>query len=229
MIRDGRFWQAVAAIAVIVLAAVFGRQAANEIPLFTDWVKSLGVWGPIAFIGGYAIGALLLMPCFLLTLASGALWGVREGVVYVMAGASLGATLAFLCARYLVRRLVQVYVDRHPRLAAIDRAVESEGLRLVLLLRLSPVVPYILLNYVLGVSRLRFRDYAGGLIGMFPTALMYVYAGKVAGDLAALAAGDTHPRGGIYYAMLAFGLASTVLASVLVARAAAKSVRREMG
>jgi enamine deaminase RidA (YjgF/YER057c/UK114 family) len=93
--------------------------------------------------------------------------------------------VAFLCARYLVRGFVQVYVDRHPRMAAVDRAVESEGLRLVFLLRLSPVVPYILLNYVLGVSRLRFRDYVGGLAGMLPTIAMYVYAGKVAGDLAA--------------------------------------------
>ena len=113
-------------------------------------------------------------------------------------------------------------------MAAIDRAVESEGLRLVFLLRLSPVVPYILLNYVLGISRLRVRDYVGGLAGMLPTITMYVYAGKVAGDLAALFSGDARPKGPLYYAMITFGLATTIIASVLVARTAARTVQREM-
>jgi uncharacterized membrane protein YdjX (TVP38/TMEM64 family) len=228
MIRDGRFLKGVAAIVMLGLAALFGRQAVNELPAFSAWVKALGVWGPVAFIAGYSVAAVLLLPCFLLTLTAGALWGVRAGVLYVLIGASLGATIAFLCARYLVRGLVQVYVDRHPRLAAVDRAVESEGLRLVFLLRLSPVVPYILLNYVLGISRLRFRDYVGGLVGMLPTIVMYVYAGKVAGDLAALVSGGARPAGAVYYAMLTLGLVTTIIASVLVARTAARSVQRQV-
>jgi uncharacterized membrane protein YdjX (TVP38/TMEM64 family) len=228
MIRDGRLLKAVAAVVVIVAAALFGRQAVSMLPAFSAWVQSLGAWGPAAFVGGYALAAVLLMPCFLLTLTAGALWGVRAGVVYVMIGASLGAITAFLCARYLVRGLVQVYVDRHPRMAAVDRAVESEGLRLVFLLRLSPVVPYNLLNYVLGVSRLRVRDFVGGLAGMLPIIVMYVYAGKVAGDLAALFSGDAHPQGPVYYSMLILGLATTILASVLVDRTAARSVQKEM-
>lgn len=228
MIRDGRLLKAVAALVVVAAAALFGRQAVSALPVFSEWVKSLGAWGPAVFIGGYALAAVLLMPCFLLTLTAGALWGLGFGVLYVMLGASLGAIVAFICARYLVRGLVQVYVDRHPRMAAVDRAVESEGLRLVFLLRLSPVVPYVLLNYVLGVSRLRFRDFAGGLAGMLPIIAMYVYAGKVAGDLAALFSGDARPKGAAYWAMLTFGLITTIVASVLVARTAAKSVQREM-
>jgi len=228
MIRDGRVLKAVAALVVIAAAALFGRQAISALPAFSEWVKSLGVWGPVAFVAGYAIAAVLLMPCFLLTLTAGALWGLPVGVLYVMIGASLGAITAFLCARHLVRGLVQTYVDRHPRMAAVDRAVESEGLRLVFLLRLSPVVPYILLNYVMGISRLRIRDFIGGLVGMLPTITMYVYAGKVAGDLAALFSGDARPQGAAYYAMLSLGLVTTIVASVLVARTAARSVQREM-
>jgi uncharacterized membrane protein YdjX (TVP38/TMEM64 family) len=223
-IRTSTALRAVAALVVIAAAALFGRQAVSVLPAFSEWVKSLGAWGPAVFIGGYALAAVLLMPCFLLTLTAGALWGLRAGVLYVMLGASLGAIIAFLCARYLVRSLVQVYVDRHPRMAAVDRAVESEGLRLVFLLRLSPVVPYILLNYVLGVSRLRFRDYLGGLAGMLPIIAMYVYAGKVAGDLATLVSGNASPKGAAYYAMITFGLVTTIAASVLVARTAARSI-----
>jgi uncharacterized membrane protein YdjX (TVP38/TMEM64 family) len=218
-----------AAIAVLATIAFFGREASSQLPAFAAWVRSLGVWGPLAFVGGYTVAAVFLLPAFLLTLAAGALWGFGLGVVYAMAGASFGASCAFLAARHLVRRLVERYVDRHPTLAAIDRAVESEGARLVFLLRLSPAVPYVLLNYVLGISHLRFRDYLIGLIGMTPTAAMYVYVGKVAGDIAVLATGAATPRGPAYYTLLTVGLIATIAATVLVTRAAKRALQQSVG
>jgi uncharacterized membrane protein YdjX (TVP38/TMEM64 family) len=214
----------IAAAAFLLVLLVFGREAALRLPQFAEWVQSLGVWGPLAFVVGYGVAAVFLIPAVLLTLAGGALFGFRRGVVYVSLGATVGATLAFLAARYVVRRFVEAYVSRHPRLAAIDRAVESEGARLVFLLRLSPIVPFVLLNYVLGISRVRFRDYMVGTVGMLPAVAAYVYAGKVAGDLATLAAGVATPRGPTYYALLTVGLAATVLATVLITRAAARAV-----
>jgi uncharacterized membrane protein YdjX (TVP38/TMEM64 family) len=191
---------------------------------FAEWVRSLGPWGPIAFVAGYAAATVLVMPAFLLTLAAGALWGFWWGLLLAMTGAVCGATLAFLGARSSLRGVVERYVTRHPRLVAIDRAVEAEGARLVLLLRLSPAVPFVLLNYVLGVSRISVRDHFLGLIGMIPTAAMYVYAGKVAGDLAVLASGAAVPRGRTYYVLLTLGLAATVVATVLVTRAARRAL-----
>jgi uncharacterized membrane protein YdjX (TVP38/TMEM64 family) len=216
--------QAVVVIGALAAMLLFGREAAARLPQFAAWVQSLGVLGPLAFLGGYALCSLLLIPVFLLMLAAGALWGFKLGLVYAMLGAAVGSTVAFFAARYVVRRFVERYVNRHPRLVAIDRAVESEGARLVFLLRLSPVVPFILLNYVLGISRVRFTDYSAGLIGMVPVAAVYVYAGKVAGDLAALASGVATPRGSTYYAVLTAGLAATIAATVLVTRAARKAI-----
>jgi uncharacterized membrane protein YdjX (TVP38/TMEM64 family) len=226
--RRGAFLKVGAVVVIGGGLLAFGREAALQLPAFAAWVRSLGVWGPLVFIAGYGLAALLLLPCFLLTLAAGALWGVARGLVYVMLGVTLGSTLAFFAARYLVRGLVQVYVDRHPQMAAIDRAVEAEGLRLVFLLRLSPIVPFILLNYVLGVSRVRFRDYLGGLVGMVPTVAMYVYAGRIAGDLAAIGSGTAVPRGPAYYALLGLGLLATVTASLLIARAAQSAMRARL-
>jgi uncharacterized membrane protein YdjX (TVP38/TMEM64 family) len=191
---------------------------------FAAWVQSLGAWGPLAFIVGYTIVTVLVMPAFLLTLAAGALWGFWWGLLLAITGAVCGATCAFLGARSVLRAIVERYVARHPRLVAIDRAVESEGARLVLLLRLSPAVPFVLLNYVLGVSRISLRDHFIGLLGMIPTAAMYVYAGKVAGDLAVLASGAAVQRGPAYYALLTCGLIATVLATVLVTRAAKRAL-----
>jgi uncharacterized membrane protein YdjX (TVP38/TMEM64 family) len=125
----------------------------------------------------------------------------------------------------VLRGVVQRYVNRHPRLVAIDRAVEQEGARLVFLLRLSPAVPFVLLNYVLGVSRISLRDHFIGLFGMIPTAAMYVYAGKVAGDLTALATGAATPRGTTYYLLLSLGLVATIVATLLVTRAARRTLR----
>jgi uncharacterized membrane protein YdjX (TVP38/TMEM64 family) len=201
----------------------FGRGFAARLPEFAAWVKGLGVWGPAVFVAGYALSAVILAPAFLLTIAAGAIWGM-EGVLYVMLGATVGAVLAFYCSRYFVRQFVERYVQRHPRLAAIDRAVETEGFRLVLLLRLSPVVSYVLLNYVLGISRLRFRDYFLGTIGMLPAVVAYVYAGKVVGDVASLAAGQAAPRGALEYALLVGGLVATIAATVLVTRAARRAL-----
>jgi len=205
----------------------FGRGVAARLPEFAAWVNSLGFWGPAAFILGYAVAAVVLAPAFLLTVTAGAIWGMA-GVVYVMLGATLGAVLAFLTARYFVRRFVERYVSRHPRLAAIDRAVETEGLRLVFLLRLSPVVSYVLLNYVLGISRVRFRDYLAGSIGMLPTVIAYVYAGKVIGDVASVAGGAATPRGPLWYTAVIVGLAAAIAASVLVARAAGRAIAKNV-
>jgi uncharacterized membrane protein YdjX (TVP38/TMEM64 family) len=196
---------------------------AARLPEFAAWVKSLGFWGPATFIVGYGIAAVVLAPAFLLTVTAGAIWGMT-GVIYVMLGATLGAVLAFYSGRYFVRQFVERYVERHPQLAAIDRAVEIEGFRLVFLLRLSPIVSYVLLNYVLGISRVRFRDYLAGSIGMLPTATAYVYAGKVIGDVASIAGGAALPRGPLWYAAITVGLIATFVASLLIARAARRII-----
>jgi uncharacterized membrane protein YdjX (TVP38/TMEM64 family) len=192
---------------------------------FAQWVQSLGPWGPLAFIAGYTVVTVAVMPAFLLTLAAGAIWGFWLGLLLAMSGAVCGATCSFLGARSVLRGVVQRYVKRHPRLVAIDRAVEQEGARLVFLLRLSPAVPFVLLNYVLGVSRISLRDHFIGLFGMIPTAAMYVYAGKVAGDLTALATGAATPRGTTYYLLLSLGLVATIVATLLVTRAARRTLR----
>ena len=110
-------------------------------------------------------------------------------------GASLGSIGAFLVSRYLARGAVERRIAGEPRFAAIDRAVQREGLKITFLLRLTPVVPFVLLNYALGLTRVRLVDYAVACIGMLPATLLYVYYGKVAGDLAKLAPGSARERG----------------------------------
>ncbi len=92
------------------------------------------------------------------------------------------------------------------------------------LLRLSPLVPYNLLNYALALSGVRYRDYMLASVGMLPAIVMYVYYGKVVGDVAALAAGVAPPRGPEYYVLLAVGLLATVVATTMITRAARRAI-----
>ncbi len=113
---------------------------------------------------------------------------------------------------------------RDPRFRAIDRAIAADGRRIVFLLRLSPAVPFTLLNYLLGLTRVRFADFVVASAGMLPGTALYVYTGKVAGDLAAAAGGQAPARGAGHYAVLALGLAATVLVTARVTRIARRAL-----
>lgn len=217
------------AAVLLVVLAVAGREIAAMLPRFVEWVGSLGAWGPVAFIAGYSIAPIVFAPAFLLTIAAGAIFGVVKGVAYVMIGATLGSTFAFLTGRYLARHFVEGLLDRDPRLRIVDRAVERRGLRLVLLLRMSPAVPYTLLNYALGLSRIRLVDYVVGSIGMLPVVAAYVYAGKLAGDLASIASGTAVSGGPVHYTLLGLGIVSTVAVSVFATRTVRQAIADELG
>jgi uncharacterized membrane protein YdjX (TVP38/TMEM64 family) len=211
--------------AVLVVALVLlWRRAVALVPGFTGWVAGLGPWGVIAFIGGYALACVALVPASVLTLAAGAIFGVVKGVAIVFVGASLGACAAFLVGRYVARGMVERSIAGNPRFAAIDRAIGRQGRTIVLLLRLSPVFPFSLLNYALGLTRVRFTDYLLAMPGILPAALLYVYSGKLAGDLLVLAGGAAPARGPAYYALLGLGLAATVAVTVIVTRIARQAL-----
>jgi uncharacterized membrane protein YdjX (TVP38/TMEM64 family) len=207
----------------IVAAVLLGRTLGGYVPQFAGWVASLGAWGPIAFVVGYIIACVAFIPGLVLTLAAGAIFG-WAGAAYVFVGAVLGATAAFLIARYVARSAIERKLAGYPRFAAIDRAIAREGRKIVTLLRLSPAFPFNLLNYALGLTRVRLSDYLLAMIGIVPGTLLYVYAGKVLGDVAALAGGAAPPRGPGYYAVLGLGLAATVAVTTVVTRTARRAL-----
>jgi len=216
---------------VIAVAAVVvvGRQAGSYIPQFAQWVNGLGAWGPLVFIIGYAIATVAFVPGSLLTLAAGAIFGLAAGVVYVFIAALLGSAAAFLVSRYVARRAIEQRLANNPRFAAIDRAVGAQGRKIVFLLRLSPVFPFVLLNYALGLTQVRFADYLIASVGMLPGTVLFVYYGKLAGDGAALASGAAPPKGVGYYAVLILGLVATIVVTTIVTRTARRALKEATG
>ena len=210
--------------AVVVALLLAGRRLGALVPAFQAWVEGLGAWGPVAFVVGYALAVVAFAPGSLLTLAGGAVFGLARGTVLVFAAAVLGSTAAFLVARYLARPWVEKRVAADPRFAAIDRAIAAQGGRIVFLLRLSPLFPFNLLNYALGLTRIRLRDYVVASLGMLPGTILYVYYGSLAGELAQ-AAGGVKTRSPAEWALLAVGLLATVVVTRIVTRTAGRALR----
>lgn len=218
----GRILFALVAIGLLISV---GRQLAFLLQPFAEWVDGLGVLGPLAFIGGYVVATVAFVPGSALTLAAGAIFGLGWGVVYVLIGATLGASAAFLVSRYIARSTVEDRVGENPKFRAIDQAVGEAGFKIVFLLRLSPVFPFNLLNYALGLTKVRFVDYLGASIGMLPGSLLYTYYGKLLGDVAQLATVGSADRDPGYYAVLLLGLVATIVVTTLVTRIARRALR----
>jgi len=213
------------ALAVLAGLLVAGRRAAALVPQFTTWVDGLGLWGPVVFVLGYVAATVAFVPGSLLTLGAGAVFGLAKGVVLVFVAATLGASAAFLVSRYLARGAIERRLAGNARFAAIDRAIGRQGRKIVLLLRLSPVFPFNLLNYGLGLTQVRFTDYLIASIGMLPGTVLYVYYGKVVGDVARLAGGVDLAKGPAYYAVVGVGLIATILVTTVVTRTARRALR----
>ena len=165
-----------------------------------------------------------MAPAFVLSVAAGALFGVWRGSLLAFVSATLGAIAAYAVARSVAGTRVVKWVMRDRRVEGVRRAVAHKGWWVQFLLRLSPIVPYVLLNYALGFSRVRVRDFLVACFGMIPTIVMYAYYGRVVGDVAKIAAGVAPPRGPEYYVLLVIGLIATVVATMAITRAARRAI-----
>jgi len=221
-------FRVVGGIAILLILMLAGRELAGYVPRFATWVEDRGTAGAVAFVIGYTVATVAFVPGSLLTLAAGAVFGIARGTLLVFLGATIGETVAFLLARHAIRSRIEQRVRQDPRFARLDDAIAQEGRRIVLLLRLSPVFPFNLLNYALGLTRIRVRDYIIASIGILPGTLLYVYLGKVIGDVAAIAAGVMPPAGAGYWIVLGVGLLATIAVTILIARIARRTLRNAL-
>ena len=138
----------------------------------------------------HVVHEVLALPAVPLTASAGYLFGAVEGTAIVLFSATIAAGVSFLIGRSLLRSWVERVAGESAQFQAIDRAVASEGFKIILLLRLSPIFPFALSNYFYGLTAVEFGPYlAATLLGFAPGTFLYVYSGEVA-SVAAGAAGD---------------------------------------
>jgi len=226
--RRGAAW--VGGALVLVALVLFGRQLGGAVeqyvPQLRTWLAGLGIWGPVLFIALYGCASVAWIPGSALTILAGTLFGLSTGTLIAWLGAALGALASFLVARYVARDRVEMRLADNPRMEAIDRAVGEQGLRIVFLLRLSPAFPFVVLNYLLGITRVRFTHYNLGSLGMLPGTFLYVYLGHVGGEAANAVAGNG-PSLARWVGWIV-GLAATLAVTVLVTRIAQRALSEQV-
>ncbi len=223
-----RYWK----WGLLLLGLIALSSAASFLPLkdwiksFTDWVQGLGALGVLVFVGAYAIATVLFVPGALFTIAAGLVYGVLGGAAVALTGATIGASLAFLCGRYLVRKRVEEGTKDNEKFQAIDGAIEKQGWKIIGLLRLSPLIPFNLSNYFYGVTAIKFWPYfLATFFGMMPGTLLYAYLG--AAGKAGLGGDEGGGNGTLKWVFFGVGLLATVAVTVIVSRAAKKALKEK--
>ena len=218
--RAGTMGVAIVAAAFILWGA---RRSAPHLLAFLAGARGLGGWAPLVFILTQAAGVVAFIPGTVFTLVGGAVFGFLRGVLYAFAGSALGSTAAFLIGRYIARDAIERRLMGMPRFQSVDRAVAADAVRIVFLLRLSPIMPFNVLNYALGLTATRLRHFLVALSGTLPGTIVYAYAGKVMGELAVAGPAEV-PKNAAYYIVLVAGLVATVAATFVVTRAARRAL-----
>ncbi len=215
------------AIAVLFTAALL-LPVAEWMSAAFAWIEANRTISWLVFIVMYILATVLLLPGSILTLGAGFLFGLGYGFAIVSFSSVVGASCAFLIGRFFARDWVAGKLAGMPRFAALDAAIAERGALIVLLTRLSPIFPFNLLNYSLGLTAVRFWTYVGvSWIGMIPGTVLYVYLGSIASDLASLLAGEVgaSPVGNW---PLYVGLVATLILTVVISRIATKALSERL-
>lgn len=224
-VRSRERWIAAALGVVLLLAAGRILPLREWLRAFGNWLSDLGPEAYVLYAAAYVIVTLLLLPAVLMSIGAGLLFGLLPGVAVVSVGSTAGAAAAFLIARHLARERVARYAARSERFAAIDRAIGEKGWKIVFLLRLSPLMPFVLSNYLYGLTAIRFWPYiAASWAGMIPLTVLYVSFGA-AGREAAKA--DSVPGAPWHWVVLAVGILVTFAATAYAARVARRALQNE--
>jgi uncharacterized membrane protein YdjX (TVP38/TMEM64 family) len=158
---------------IVILIKLTGIDRYLEREQLRGWIEDLGLWGPLVYILLYSITPSLFLPGMPMTVAAGLAFGPFYGTIFAITGATIGASLAFLVARYFAREQVANLLSK--RLAAIDEGVKKKGWVFVAITRLIPLFPFNMLNYAFGLTSIRFSHYVlASFVFMLPGTTAYV-------------------------------------------------------
>lgn len=216
-------------LAGIVLFAILFR----TLPV-TEWLEQLArlnerypVAVPVAYVAAVTVATVALFPGWISMMLGGLLFGLLPGLPFALLGITAGAFGAFLAGRALGRTWVEKRMGDNLKLQALDEAVNAQSFYIVFLTRVAIVLPFNVLNYAFGLTRVSAVTYvAATALGMLPAVLLYVYLGTLADDFGAILAGDVRPASGAYWiAVVAIAAIAAVI--WIVQRAARRALQQQ--
>ncbi len=208
---------------------------------FLEAVEDLGVGGIFLFGLVYILATILLIPGTILTIGAGFVFtktnnnqiigtSIASAVVFV--GATIGSTVAYLLAKYFLRNTINGWATKYRIFKAIDKAIEKNGLKIVFLLRLSPLLPFNVLNYLLGVTSLKLRDYVIACLGFIPGTVAFTFIGSTLGSISDVVMNGMMNEEGnnrtIRIVILVVGIIASVLAVVAITFYARRELQKHL-
>ncbi len=210
----------------VTLGVLVYFDAHEQVLRLLQWFDAQGAWAPLLFILIMMAVVVLVLPGILFTTGAGFVFGVVEGSLYVVAGTTLGATLAFLIARYLFGERAKQFIMSRARLHLVHQELTPHGWKIVLLTRLIPFFPGKLSNYFFGLTSFSLRGYVGGsLLGFIPFSIHNVYLGSLAADLTTLGERNLD-RSPLAWALYGAGFVATVVTVIFLNRLARRALAR---
>mmetsp|Transcript_51112 Transcript_51112/g.94655 ORF Transcript_51112/g.94655 Transcript_51112/m.94655 type:complete len:314 (-) Transcript_51112:118-1059(-) len=219
-------------ITFVIVDSTTNGHIRDGIQTFLQWIEENPIQGFFSFMAVYFIATILFVPGLILTLGSGFVFsnaygmglGLVVATISVFVGASLGSIAAFLLGRYIFRDWAKGLTDKYPLFRAIDQALEEKGLRIMILLRLSPIIPFNALNYICGVTAVSLRHYMLALFAMMPGTILYVFLGASAQSLTNL--NSSTESSAVTISTIVVGVVLGVVAIALSSRYAKKELSK---
>ena len=216
-LKEKWFWGCLILIGIILCQIQF--DLIQTIPIIIQWIESLGIIGMSLFVLVYILACIFLIPGSPLTVGAGAVFGFWTGLILVSVGSTLGAVAAFLISRYLARGFIEKKIDKSHKFSAMDMAIKREGWKIIFLARLSPIIPFFLLNYALGLTKIRLRTYIiSSWAGMIPGTVLYTYIGSLGKTIL------TTENSLADWVILGAGLIATVSVTLIISKIAKRSL-----
>ena len=216
-LKEKWFWGCLILIGIILCQIQFNL--IQTIPKIIQWIESLGIIGMSLFVLVYILACIFLIPGSPLTVGAGAVFGFWTGLILVSVGSTLGAVAAFLISRYLARGFIEKKIDKSHKFSAMDMAIKREGWKIIFLARLSPIIPFFLLNYALGLTKIRLRTYIiSSWAGMIPGTVLYTYIGSLGKTILTTENSLTD------WVILGAGLIATVSVTLIISKIAKRSL-----
>lgn len=211
------------------LMNLYGESFRLAVLDFLDWVEELGPWGPVFFALVVAGSKVVLVPGIIFTLGGGFLFGVFNGLLYVLIGTALGASISFFIGKYLCKNWVNAQLAKHARTRRFAQIIAGEGIRFITLTRMVPFFPFKLSNYIFGATDVPYRKFiAGTCIGIVPISFANVYAGSLASDLTALGT-EAVLESPLTWALYGGGFVVAIVFAIYLSRLARRALEPYVG
>jgi len=210
--------------AILTILIFFGIH--EQVIQLLEWFVTLGAWAPLFFILVMGAVTVLLLPGVLFTTGAGFVFGILEGSIVVVVGTTLGATLAFLIARYLFGTYARDFILARAKLRLVSEEMTAHGWKIVLLTRLIPFFPSKISNYAFGLTAFSLRGFIlGSFIGFIPFSVHNVYLGSLAADITNLSVRNAE-RTPLEWSLYLMGFFATLFAVVYLNRIARRALAR---